>query len=501
MTIVIEDLGNIIGGEERPARSGRWIDDIEPATGVVVARCAASDANDVDDAVAAATRALPAWSRMPVSERAARIEALAAIVERDLERFVRAESIDGGKPIALARAMDIPRAVTNLRYFAGLSCEQSQERSETDAMLPGGTRGSAVSVVERPAAGVAACISPWNLPLYLFTWKVGPALAAGCTVVGKPSELTPMTATMLGRAASEAGLPPGVLNILHGRGAEAGQPLVEHPSVAVVTFTGGTATGAAIALAAAPRFKRLALELGGKNPTIVCSDVGGGGGPSFDDAMGSIVRSAFLNQGQICLCGSRILVERSVLDRVRDALVTRTRALRQGDPLDEHTEQGSLVSRDHLAKVSRAVEEAKLLGGRILCGGAAPVRESLPARCAGGAFHAPTLIEGLSPKCRTNQEEIFGPVATIIPFDGDDEAIDIANGVRYGLAASVWSGDRRRAERIATSLHAGTVWINCWLVRDLSTPFGGWKESGVGREGGVEALHFFSESRTLVSPR
>jgi len=498
-TVSIE-CRNLIDGQMRTPCRGEWLDVLEPATGRVVGRCAASDAVDVDRAVEAARRAGPGWAAAGSEERAGFLERLAALVERDAEAFARAESMDTGKPITLARTVDVPRAIANLRFFAQLVRRWHDETFERapieaavrgDGLLRTGPIPAAVSLVERPPVGVAACISPWNLPIYLFTWKIAPALAAGCTVVGKPSEVTPLTATMLAERSIEAGFPPGVFNLVHGRGAEAGASLVEHDDIAAITFTGGTATGAAIARTAAPQFKRLSLELGGKNPTIVFADC------DFDATVRGVLRSAFLNQGQICLCGSRILIERSLYERFREALVKAARALRIGDPLDESTEQGALTSREHRDKVERAVGEAVALGGRVHCGGERVDPSTLPERCRAGWFWQLTLIDGLSPACATNQEEIFGPVATLMPFDSEAEAVEIANGVRYGLAASVWSGDLDRADRVASNLHAGTVWINCWLVRDLRVPFGGWKQSGVGREGGFDALRFFTESRTI----
>lgn len=483
---------NLIDGAMRTPGRGAWLDVHEPATGIVIGRCAASDEIDVDRAVSAARRAFPAWSARPATERAALLENLASIMERDAEELALAESRDTGKPLSLARSMDVPRAIANLRFFAELVRDWVPDIYE-GAPAMGGSGGRTRTVVQRAAGGVAACISPWNLPIYLFTWKIGPALAAGCTVVGKPSEVTPRTATMLAERSIEAGFPPGVLNVIHGRGSEAGAALVAHPGVSAITFTGGTTTGAAIARAAAPMFRRLSLELGGKNPTIILGD------STPECVVPGVLRSAFLNQGQICLCGSRILVDQSIYPHVREALVEGARALRLGDPLEASTEQGAITSQEHLLKVERSVARAVELGGRVLCGGARPPRESLPERCRNGWFWQPTLIEGLPPQCETNQEEIFGPVATLIPFSSDEEAIDIANGVRYGLAASVWSGDEPRAQRVASRIQAGTVWVNCWLVRDLRVPFGGWKESGVGREGGHDALRFFTESRAVCT--
>lgn len=493
---------NLIDGDMRTPCRGAWLDVHEPATGRVIGRCAASDEQDVGRAVDAARRAFPAWSHAGAGFRAECLDRLAALIERDAEAFAQAESMDTGKPIMLARTVDVPRGAANLRFFAGLVREWPEQVFERPAvesaargagLLHVGALPATRSVVQRPATGVAACISPWNLPIYLFTWKIAPALAAGCTVVGKPSEVTPVTATMLAERSIEAGFPQGVFNLVHGRGADAGAALIDHAAVSTITFTGGTATGAAIARSAAPVFKRLSLELGGKNAAIVLADC------DFDATVNGVLRSMFLNQGQICLCSSRILIERSILDRFRAALVERARALRVGDPLLEATELGALTSREHLEKVERAAHAAVALGGRVLCGGARVDRAVLGERCTNGWFWQPTLIDGLAPPCATNQEEIFGPIATLIPFEDEAEAIAIANGVRYGLAASVWSGDPQRAARVAIELHAGTVWINCWLVRDLRVPFGGWKESGVGREGGFDALRFFTESRTVVS--
>jgi aminomuconate-semialdehyde/2-hydroxymuconate-6-semialdehyde dehydrogenase len=405
-------------------------------------------------------------------------------VERDLERLAVMESVDSGKPLALARSVDIPRAAANLRFFA-----EAVRRWTPDEEL---RAPHAQSAVLRRAAGVAGCISPWNLPLYLFTWKVAPALAAGCTVVAKPSEETPMTAAALAVLSGEAGFPPGVLNVVQGRGAEAGAAIVAHPGIPVITFTGGTETGKRIMQVAGPMFKRTALELGGKNPTIVFADA------DFEAALEGAVRAGFQNQGQICLCGSRVLVERGIYARFRDAFVERVRALRVGDPMAGATDQGSLVSHAHREKVAAAVARAVSEGGRVLCGGAAPEGRALPERVRAGAFFLPTVIEGLPMDCATNQEEIFGPVVTIAPFDGEAEAVALANDSHFGLAANLWAADHKRAMRVAERLEFGIVWINAWLLRDLRVPFGGVKQSGLGREGGDEALRFFTEPKSVT---
>jgi aminomuconate-semialdehyde/2-hydroxymuconate-6-semialdehyde dehydrogenase len=476
----MERIHHYIAGQWQPPASGHWLPNANPATGEVYAELADGDARDVAHAVEAAQEAFAAWSQLPATDRATYLENVAALVQRDFEKFALAESIDQGKPVSLARRMDIPRAISNLRFFASAAVHFASESH--------GTSPDIINYTLRTPVGVVGCISPWNLPLYLFTWKIAPALAAGCTVVAKPSELTPMTAHLLSHACHEAGLPPGVLNIVHGVGARIGQALVEHPALAAISFTGGTVTGQQIARTAAPMFKKLSLELGGKNPNLVFADC------DFEQAVKTSVRAAFTNQGEICLCGSRILVERSLYDRFVAAFVAEVEKLTVGDPLDPDTNVGALVSEAHLQKVLSYIELAQQEGGQVVLGGR---QISVGGRCAGGFFVAPTVITGLGPMCRTNQEEIFGPVVTIAPFDSEAEAVACANGTPYGLAATVWTTHLARAHRVAAQIKAGIVWINCWLVRDLRTPFGGVKQSGVGREGGWEALRFFTEAKNV----
>ena len=452
----------------------------EPATGAEYARCPDGDANDIDAAVAAAANAFPAWSRLPNDQRARWLNRLADALEARLDDFAAAESRDAGKLLALAREIEIPRAVANLRFFAAAAIQFASESHHGQAGL---------NYTLRQPLGVVGCISPWNLPLYLLTWKIAPALAAGNCVIAKPSEITPLTAWMLGELAHEIDFPAGVLNIVHGTGDRAGAALVAHPQVKAISFTGSTRVGQMIATQCAPALKKVSLELGGKNPTLIFADA------PRENLLDTVIRSAFQNSGQICLCGSRILVERSYYDEFRDAFVARVRALRIGDPLDPATQIGPLVSQAHFDKVMAGIATAKQEGGRVLCGGNAVEPEG---RCANGWFIAPTVIENLGPACATNRDEIFGPVVTLQPFDDEDEAVMLANATPYGLAASVWTSNLQRAHRVAERIDAGIVWINTWMMRDLRTPFGGVKQSGLGREGGADAMRFFTEAKNVA---
>jgi len=473
-------IENYIGGKLVAPMSGGYLDNLDPAVAKVYSQIPDSDVRDVHLAVEAAAKAFPAWSTMPPEDRFKVLMQLVALIERDLESLALAESIDNGKPVSLARAIDIPRAVANFRFYATAAMHTSNESHDTV--------GQAINYTLRQPLGVVGCISPWNLPLYLFTWKIAPAIAAGCTIVAKPSEVTPMTAYLLSKLCIEAGLPAGVLNIVHGLGPKVGSAIVAHKVVKAISFTGGTKTGEEIARTAAPMFKKLSLELGGKNPNIIFADC------DYEEMLTTTIRSSFSNQGEICLCGSRIFVERPLYERFKADFAARAAELKVGDPLDADTDVGAIVSRQHFGKIMSYIELAKEEGGTILTGGNSV---NLDGRCADGLFIQPTVIEGLTCDCRTNTEEIFGPVVTIMPFDTEDEALGYANSVRYGLSATIWTQNLSRAHRVASKIEAGIVWINCWLLRDLRTPFGGVKDSGIGREGGFEALRFFTEEKNV----
>ena len=474
-------IQNFINGEFVEPVGRRYLDNIEPATGRPYSQVADSDAHDIDLAVAAAKKAFGEWSKQPAAERSKFLLRIADLIERDLEKFARAESIDTGKPISLARSLDIPRSIANFRFFATAILHTESEAHMTDSV--------AFNYTLRQPRGIAGLISPWNLPLYLLSWKIAPAIAVGNTAIAKPSELTPMTAFMLCEVCREAGLPDGVLNVVHGTGPNVGSVITAHPKINTISFTGGTVTGRKVAEACAPLFKKVSLELGGKNPNIIFADA------DLDAAIAGSVRSSFANQGQVCLCGSRVFVERSAYKDFVERFIERTAQLCLGDPLEEKTEQGAIVNKAQLDKVKFYIDLAQKEGGKIALGGSAPTPPN--DRCREGYFFPPTVITGLPVSCRTNREEIFGPVVTITPFDREEEVINHANDVEYGLSSSVWTQNLSRAHRVAERINTGTVWVNCWLVRDLRVPFGGMKQSGVGREGGDEALRFFTESKNV----
>ena len=476
----MEKILNYIDGELVEPISGKYLDNYNPSNGKVYSLIPDSEKLDIDNAVKAAKRAFITWSKKPKQERSDILMRLADTIEKYSEELIKAESKDNGKPETLAAHVDIPRAPANIRFFAGAILHDSSQMHEMD--------GIAINYTLREPLGVAACISPWNLPLYLLTWKIAPALASGNTVVAKPSEVTPMTAYLLSKICIEAGLPKGVLNIVHGLGSKTGDPLTTHIDTPIISFTGGTVTGKHIAAVTAPMFKKVSLELGGKNPNIIFSDA------DFEKAVSAAARAAFTNQGQICLCGSRLFVQEDIYNNFRDAFIAKTAKLIVGDPKDPSSNLGAVVSKEHMQKILAKIELAKELGAKILIGGK---RKVIEGKLKDGYYIYPTIIEGLSSDCDINQEEIFGPVVSLIPFKTEEEVIAMANSTKYGLAASIFTENISKGHRVASKIDSGVVWINTWLLRDLRIPFGGMKQSGVGREGGFKSLEFFTESKNV----
>ena len=474
------NIKNYINGDFSLPIANGWIDNYNPSNGEVYGQIPNSSKEDVEQAYEAAQSAFLSWSQTTLEERSRILIKISELLEANLDHFAKAESKDNGKPVSLAKMVDIPRAASNFRFFGNAITQFASESHESVGQ-------NAVNYTLRQPIGVVGCISPWNLPLYLFTWKIAPAIATGNCVVAKPSEVTPMTAYLLGEICNEAGLPKGVLNIVHGLGTTTGQAIVEHPNIKAISFTGGTATGAHIAKVAAPMFKKLSLELGGKNPNIIFADC------DYDDMLNTTLRSSFANQGQICLCGSRIFVEETIYEKFKADFVEKVKSLKVGHPSEKDTNIGALVSKPHLEKVKSYIEIAKEEGATILCGG----NEVTVEGYENGYYLQPTVIEVKTDDCRVNQEEIFGPVVTIMPFKTEDDVLEMANKVKYGLSATLWTNNLKRTMQMSNQLQAGIVWANTWMMRDLRTPFGGVKASGVGREGGFEALRFFTEAKNV----
>lgn len=470
---------NYINGDFEQIVHQTKITVLEPATNKVFCEIPNSSKDSIENAVNAASLAFQTWKILSLEERAKWINKIADGIEEQFEEFAQAESLDTGKPISVTRTVDIPRAISNFRFFAAAALHFSSESHSTP--------GKGINYTLRQPIGVVGCISPWNLPLYLFSWKIAPALASGNCVIGKPSDVSPYTAYLLSKVLEKINFPKGVLNILHG-GVETGKLIVAHPKIKAISFTGSTRAGQDIASVAAPMFKKLSLELGGKNPIIIFDDC------DLEEAVKTTIRSSFSNQGQICLCGSRIFIQNSIYPIFIEKFIAAVKALKVGDPNESETQVGAIVSSPQYEKVLSYIKLAQEEGGEILAGGTAL---KVNGRCENGLFITPTVIAGLDYKCRTNTEEIFGPVVSVSPFDNEEEVLTMANYVQYGLAASIWTENIQRANRVAEQLECGIVWINSWMERDLRTPFGGVKNSGVGREGGWEAMRFFTEAKNV----
>lgn len=460
--------------------------DINPADGTVIAQVTAADKAQVDEAVHAARRAVRGeWGRIGVRERAARLHRVADAIEKRFDCFVKAEVADTGKPVSLASKLDIPRAAANFRVFADLIKMAGLESFQTET--PDGT--NALNYAIRKPLGVVGVITPWNLPLLLLTWKVAPALACGNAVVVKPSEETPATATLLSEAMQDAGIPDGVYNVVHGFGpGAAGEFLTQHSDVDAITFTGESKTGSAIMKAVAPTVKPVSFELGGKNAAIVFADC------NLEEAVNGLAEAVFLNTGQVCLCAERVYVERRIFDAFVEALKQKAEGLHPGWPNDGKTNLGPLISAQHREKVLAYYRLAREEGATVVTGGG--VRAFGDDRDH-GFYIEPTIYTGLPESARCVKEEIFGPVCHIAPFDSEEEAVTMANDTKYGLAASIWTGNLKCGHRVAQQINAGITWVNCWFLRDLRTPFGGAGLSGIGREGGMHSLNFYSELNNI----
>lgn len=472
-------IQNYINGKFHDPLTNKWLDNYCPANGEIYGSLPHSSKEDVENAYIAAQSTFPSWSQTSLEERSRILIRISELIEKNSALFAEAESQDNGKPLSLATQIDIPRAASNFRFFAHALTQFHSKSHESTGL-------HALNYTLHQPLGVVGCISPWNLPLYLFTWKIAPALAAGNCVVAKPSEITPVTAYLLGDICNQADLPNGVLNIVHGLGNTVGQAIVEHPQIKAISFTGSTKTGAEIAKTAAPLFKKLSLELGGKNPNIIFADC------DYDTMLETTVKSAFTNQGQICLCGSRIFVEHAIYEQFKTDFIKKVKQLRVGHPFNATTNVGALVSKEHLHKVLSYIEIAKK-ENTILTGGHSINLKGFE----NGYYLEPTVIEVNNNACKINQDEIFGPVVSLMPFYSEDEVLQMANATNYGLSASIWTNNLKRAMQLSHQIQAGVIWVNTWMLRDLRTPFGGTKASGIGREGGFEALRFFSETKNV----
>ncbi len=476
----MQTIKNFINGEYVDSMSGRMMDNFDPSIGEVYSQMPDSEAVDVVMAFQAASRAFEGWSKTSTQDRAKILLKIADLIEAKKEELALAESRDMGKPLWLAREVDIPRAISNFRFFANRVVQHQEQASDMD--------GNGFNYSLREPIGVTGLISPWNLPLYLMTWKIAPSLAVGNTAICKPSELSPMTASMLGGIFNEAGLPPGVCNIVHGRGEVVGDTIVNHPGIPLISFTGGTDTGAIILERAAKHFKKMGMELGGKNANIIFKDA------DLDKCVLTTLRSSFLNSGQVCLCGSRIYVQQDIYDQFMEKFVEKTKALKVGSPSDSDVFMGPVVSREQLEKVQSAIAQAKREGGKILAG---EEELRLAEKNKNGYFMRPTIIADLTDCSDLWQNEIFGPVVTVRPFKYKHDAVKLANTSSYGLSATIWTRDLNTAHKTAQQIKAGTVWVNTWSQRDLRVPFGGYKASGLGREGGDHSLDFYTEQKNI----